>query len=407
MCYETCPVDVNSQNSKQRWFFLFIATLSQVSMAVIHLGIPALIPLIQEEFQLSRMEVGLLSSVLNGGVVAAAIAAGKAADHFGERLIIAYGAMASGFIVMGMNWAASFATLFPILLLLGLAAATSTPAGSKAVAGWFHERERGTAMGLRQMGIPLGGAIAATTLPSLALSYGWRLALAFAGLFAIGMGFTALHLYKEPPLSHLRSEEGAALGIKALIKRRDIQAVLFYVFVLGGSQWCYLTYMELYLAETLGYSVRLAASLMALGQLCGVGGRVFWGLLSDRFFRSRRKPTLLVVGFLAILMTVWTSLFSRETHPWLVWLVVALLGLTLLGWNGLYLAFVSELAGSRIAGLAIGLSNTGAFLGIVVLPPIFGFVVDQSNSYRAAWIGLAGMILAGLAVLSRIQEKRR
>lgn len=376
-------------------------------MAVIHLGVPALVPLIQEELRLSRTEVGLLSSVLNGGVVVAAIAAGKAADHFGERLIIAYGAMASGFIVMGMNWAASLGTLFPILLLLGFATATSTPAGSKAVAGWFHKRERGTAMGLRQMGIPLGGAIAAMTLPSLALSYGWRFALAFAGLFAIGMGFTALHLYKEPPLSDLRADEGPVISVKGLVNRRDIQALLLYVFILGGSQWCYLTYMELYLAETLGFSLRLAAGLMALGQLCGVGGRVFWGLLSDRFFRGRRKPTLLVVSFLAILMTLWTSLFTPETSDWLVWVVVALLGLTLLGWNGLYLAFVSELAGSRVAGVAIGLSNTSAFLGIVVLPPIFGFLVDQSGSYRVAWMGLAGIILAALTVFPLVQEERR
>lgn len=214
-------------------------------------------------------------------------------------------------------------------------------------------------------------------------------------------------LKKEPPLSHPRSEEGAALGVKALIKRRDIQAVLFYVFILGESQWCYLTYMELYLAETLGFSLRLAAGLMALGQLCGVGGSVFWGLLSDRFFRSRRKPTLLVVSFLAILMTLWTSLFTPETSDWLVWVVVALLGLTLLGWNGLYLAFVSELAGSRVAGVAIGLSNTSAFLGIVVLPPIFGFLVDQSGSYRVAWMGLAGIILAALTVFPLVHEERR
>ena len=99
-------------------------------MAVIHLGIPALIPLIQDELKLSRTEVGLLTSVLNSGVVVAAIAAGKAADRFGERLIIAYGAMACGIIVMGMNWVAGFATLFPVLLLLGLATATSTPAGA-------------------------------------------------------------------------------------------------------------------------------------------------------------------------------------------------------------------------------------------------------------------------------------
>ncbi|MBI2210604.1 MAG: MFS transporter, partial [Deltaproteobacteria bacterium] len=126
----------------------------------------------------------------------------------------------------------------------------------------------------------------------------------------------------------------------------------------------------------------------------------------DRFFGSRRKPTLLVVGFLAVLMTLWTSLFSPETPHGLVWLVVALLGLTLLGWNGLYLAFVSELAGSRIAGLAIGLSNTGAFLGIVVLPPIFGFVVDETGSYRLAWMSLAAVVLAAVAVLPWVKEER-
>ncbi|MBI3060551.1 MAG: MFS transporter [Deltaproteobacteria bacterium] len=396
MCYGPWMVALDSQQSQRRWFYLFVATLSQISMAVIHLGIPALIPLIQEELGLTRTEVGLLSSILNGGVVVAAIAAGKAADHFGERLIIAYGAMASGLIVMGMNWTTSFATLSPVLLLLGLATATSTPAGSKAVAGWFDESERGTAMGLRQMGIPLGGAIAAMTLPSVALRYGWRLALAFAGLCAIGMGFAALRLYREPPYD-LRSVGKPASGLKDLLQRRDIRAALFYVFILGGSQWCYLTYMELYLSETLGYSVTLAATLLALGQFCGVGGRVFWGFLSDRFFGSRRKPTLLVVGFLAVLMTLWTSLFSPETPHGLVWLVVALLGLTLLGW---------KLAGSRIAGLAIGLSNTGAFLGIVVLPPLFGFVVDETGSYRLAWMGLAAAVFAAVAALPWVKEER-
>ena len=58
----------------------------------------------------------------------------------------------------------------------------------------------------------------------------------------------------------------------------------------------------------------------------------------------------------------------------------------------------------KLSRTEVGLP-TGAFLGIVALPPIFGFIVDQSNSYRLAWIGLAGMILAALSVLSRIQEE--
>jgi len=375
-------------------------------MSIIHLGIPALAPLIQEELQLTRTEVGFLSTIMNGSVVMVAIAAGRAADFLGERLIIAYGSIASGLIIMGMNWVGSFPTLLPVLFLSGLATATSTPAGSKAVAGWFPQNERGTAMSLRQMGIPLGGALAAVMLPPLALRIGWRLALAVSGLLTIGMGLLALRFYQEPAASSLHKEKAARLGIRELLRRSDIWAGIIYVFILAGGQWCMLFYLELYLKETLGFPITLAAGMLALGQICGVGGRIVWGLVSDRLLFGRRRPVLLLVTFLAILTTLGTSQFSPRTPFWLVFLVVSLLGMTLLGWNGVYLALLAEQVGIHGAGMAIGLSNTGAFLGIVMLPPIFGFVVDRSHSYRQAWFILAGLVLIALLALRWLKEDK-
>lgn len=374
-------------------------------MSLIHLGIPALVPLIQEELKLSRTEVGLISAVLNGGVASAAIAAGKAADRIGERFIMAFGAIAIGLIAVGMNWTTSFGAFLFVLLLIGLATATSTPAGSKAVAGWFSGRERGTAMGIRQTGIPLGGSIAALSLPSLALRFGWRFALTFAGLIAIGMGFAVLRLYEEPSGANLPGTVKAVMGVRDLLLMREIWAVLVYVFILSGAQWCYLTYIELYLTQSLHFPITTAATLLALGQIFGTGGRIGWGVVSDRLLGGRRRPALLLVGFLAILTTLGISLFSSQTPFALVSSVVALAGLTVMGWNGLYLALISELVGTRMAGLSIGLSNTGAFLGIVVLPPLFGFLVDHSGSYRLAWMGLAGMILLALSLLPWIHEQ--
>lgn len=376
-------------------------------MSIIHLGIPALAPLIQEELHLSRTEVGFLSTIMNGGVVMAAIPAGRAADFLGERLIIGCGSIAGGLIIMGMNWVGSFATLFPVLLLSGLATSTSTPAGSKAVAGWFPQNERGTAMSLRQMGIPLGGALAAVMLPPLALRVGWRLALAVSGLLTIAMGLLALRLYEEPPPSRIHKEKAARLGLRELLRRSDIWAGIIYVFILAGGQWCMLFYLELYLKETLGFPITLAAGLLALGQICGVGGRIVWGLVSDRLLFGRRRPVLLLVTFLALLTTLGTSQFSAGTPLWLVFFVVAFLGMTLLGWNGVYLALLAEQVGIRGAGMAIGLSNTGAFLGIVMLPPIFGFVVDRSHSYRQAWFILAGLVSVALLALRWLKEDKR
>ena len=43
---------------------------------------------------------------------------------------------------------------------------------------------------------------------------------------------------------------------------------------------------------------------------------------------------------------------------------------------------------------------------IVVLPPIFGFLVDQTGSYRVAWVALAAAILAAVAVLPWVKEER-
>jgi sugar phosphate permease len=167
-----------------------------------------------------------------------------------------------------------------------------------------------------------------------------------------------------------------------------------------------LTYIELYLTETLWFSIPLAATLLALGQIAGTGSRVLWGFVSDRFFYGRRKPILLLVGILAVLMTVFVSLFTLDTPGWIVWLSIALLGATVMGWNGLYLALLSELAGIQVAGLAIGLGSTFAFLGIVVVPPIFGFLVDAGFSYRLAWIALAALLVVPLAFLRWIQEER-
>ncbi len=373
-------------------------------MSLIHLGIPALVPFIQHELRLSRTEVGFISSVLNGGVACAAIAAGKAADRIGERLIMAYGAIGIGLFAIGLNWTANYGALLFVLLLIGLAAATSTPAGSKAVVGWFSGTERATAMGIRQTGIPLGGAIAALSLPSLALGFGWRLALTCAGVIAIAMGFAALRLYEEPSGANLLGSKKAMAGIKDLLRMREIWAVLLYVFTLSGAQWCYLTYIELYLTQTLQFPIRAAAALLAIGQIFGTGGRIGWGVVSDRLMGGRRKPGLLLVGFLATLMTLGVSLFSANTPFVLVAALVALFGLTIMGWNGLYLALISELVGTRVAGLSIGLSNTGAFLGIVVLPPLFGFLVDHTGSYRLAWMALAAMVLIALSALPSIHE---
>lgn len=363
-------------------------------------------PFIKKELTLSHTEVGLLISVLNGGAATAGIPGGMAADRLGERVVIAYSTIASGFIIIGIHWMTSLTTLLPFLFLTGFITTVSVPGGGKAVVGWFREKERGTAMGLRQTAVPLAGAVSAMVLPPLALVVGWRLALVLAGIFAVTMGFITLRVYQEPPTSGFAGEASRSGGIKTLLARKEIYGVLIYCVLLSSGQWFYLTYLMLYLTEDLQLSLIYAANLLALGQVCGAGGRIFWGFLSDRLFGGRRRPVLHLVGFLAILMCLSGSLLSAQTPLWLITFTVALLGLTLQGWNGLTHTLASEMAGGRSAGVAVGLANTSGFLGVITLTPVFGFLVDQSQSYRLAWLGLSALIAVALAALLLAREDK-
>ena len=261
-------------------------------------------------------------------------------------------------------------------------------------------------MSVRQTSVPLGGALAALTLPSLALAHDWRFSLFAAGVIALVIGVAVLGLYRGPLEDSRQPPTGPGVGLISLLRRKDIRAGLVYPFVLSGGQWCYLTYIELYLTEALSMPIALAATLLALGQMSGTFARVFWGVLSDRLFYGRRKPVLVWVAILAFISTAATGLFSPQTPFWLIWATIALLGATVMAWNGIYLTLASELAGLNVAGLAVGLSSTFAFLGIVVFPPIFGYLVDIGFSYRFAWIALALTILIPVMLLRWVHEDK-
>ena len=56
------------------------------------------------------------------------------------------------------------------------------PALGKGIMDVFPAHERGVAMGIKQMGLTLGGVASALVLPTVAARYGWRSAIATGAL---------------------------------------------------------------------------------------------------------------------------------------------------------------------------------------------------------------------------------
>ena len=63
---------------------------------------------------------------------------------------------------------------------------------------------------------------------------------------------------------------------------------------------------------------------------------------------------------------------------------------------------MAEIGGARFAGLMTGLGVIFAWGGVLLGPPLFGALVEATDSYRAGWLVLAVLALAVAAVLPRL-----
>jgi len=116
---------------------------------------------------------------------------------------------------------------------------------------------------------------------------------------------------------------------------------------------------------------------------------------------------MVAIGVLAVVSIVVTG-FVRPSTPYGAILGLAfLLGLSAAGWNGLYFAAVSEVAGAAAAATALGLGLMVTYLGPFVVPPLFGLLADYTHSYEASWLALGAWAVLGtvLALIIRRDEK--
>lgn len=273
-------------------------------------------------------------------------------------------------------------------------------------------------MGLKQGGMPLAGVLTASTLPALGLAIGWRNALAVVGLFVIASGIITLLLYREPRRRGQQPTRGASIraSLKEVTRNRRLWTASCMPLFLLVVQQSLIAYLALFFKEVVLVDmvpderarIVAAGGYLALCQVGGFLGRVFWGVVSDRALKGRRAMVLAMIGALATLMSVVMAQLGPGHPAWLLAVVVVAYGVGAVGWNGLFVTLVAELADRKHAATAVGFAYTLCEVGSVGGPPLFGFVVDVTGSYRAGWLLLAFFGVAGtlVALLVARGEKR-
>jgi sugar phosphate permease len=378
---------------RYRWTILGVGVFCQAALSAVQQGLPSLGPVLREELGLSLSQVGLVFACVSWGIMSTLLVWGALADRHGERIVIAIGMTGGAAGLVAASQTSAFAALLVALIVAGALGGAASTASGRAVVGWFGRGERGFALGIRQTAVPLGGAVAALTLPLVAATGGLEAALlGLAGASAVAAVAAAVWIREPPPPPKDRPRPEPP---PPPLRDRRVWRLSLGSALLLCAQVSITSFVVLFLHDHRGVDAETAAAALAAIQLGGAGARLWAGRRSDlvgrRIAPVRRLGAATAVGVGAVALLVDAPMVVLAP-------VLVAAGILAMSWNGLAFTATAELSGRDRAGTALGLQQTvmrgvsaGAGIG-------FGALV-AATSWPAAFALLAALPLAGWWVM--------
>jgi MFS family permease len=383
-----------------RWRLLAILTTSYGAGAFGMLGISPLSPSLVEGLGLTRFQVAfIVPSIYLAGLLFS-LPGGRLADRLGVRPAFLGGLALGAAGLLAAALAPGFLAFLLCLFVAGAGWSVVNPTLGKAIMDVFPVRERGIAMGVKQMGLTLGGLVSALALPAIAAALGWRYAVGACSVVValpVVLGWRPLGAFRPGGRPASPAAAGEAAGSSWWWARRPALVVFFATgFVLGMVQAAVLSYLPLFTIQALGFDKIGAGLLVAASQAGGAVSRLALGAASDRWFTGRRSMWLAFTGAVgAAIFTVY-ALWAAAS-PLTAGVLAFATGVGAYGWVGIFFVISAEAGGPRQAGLLSGVAFAAIVLGLLVGPPVFGLLLEASNSYAVAWAVFAA--LSGLVAI--------
>jgi MFS family permease len=331
-----------------------------------------------------------ISSAMTFGFIAMALGSivwGNLSDRFGVRPIVLIGSV----ILAGSLALASRATsLTEFQVMFGLVVGGATAAIfaplMACVTGWF-DTHRSLAVSLVSAGMGMAPLTMSPLAAWLISHHDWRTSLQIiAALVAVVMIPVALLVRRPPalagdqPAAFTNSELAPAITSGAALRSPQFIILLLTNFFCCATHSGPIFHTVSY-AITCGIPLVAAVSIYSVEGLAGLGGRVVFGILGDRFGAKR----VLVAGLLLQAFGALGYFFVRELSAF--YAVAALFGFIYAGIMPLYAVLARENFPLRMMGTIIGGTAMAGSLGMATGPVAGGLIYDTFGTYEWLYVG--------------------
>ncbi len=375
-----------------------LATLACQSLASVAVFTPAVLaPVASGDIGVAATAIGVFSAIIYLLASLSAPIGGTFVSRYGAVRVSQFAMVLTG-AGLALCTLAHPAAVIAGAVLIGMGYGPITPASSVLLIERTPDRLRNLIMSIRQTGVPVGGALAGAVVPWLVISVGWRGAvLAMSGLILLlVVALQAIRAdYDQARVMTAARRPPLASMYRMVMNHEELRRVSLASFTYSGVQMCFASYLVVFLAENIGFSVIDAGVALSAAMIAGIAGRLLWGLAADWCGNARA-----ILALLGGVMTVCALLMALVTQAWpfgAVLLVCAVYGASVIGWNGVYIAEIARVAPEGNVAIATGASLAVTYLGAVVSPFLFWLIVSQTGSYAAAF-GLAALATLAAAV---------
>ena len=392
----------------KNWWPLLLTLVIQAMVAMALLTLPVMAPVVAEAMQVSPALVGLYVSVTYAGAMVSTLMGGATVARLGAIRVSQWGLLlcALGLLLCAVPW---FPAMVLGAVLIGLGYGPITPASSHLLARTTPKHQMSLVFSLKQTGVPLGSMLAGALVPPLLLIVNWQASLAAVALVCVLCAWLSQGLradldsdrQSDAPV-HWRS---LIQPIRLVLAHRDLLTMASCSFMFSMVQLSLTTYLVTFLHDDLSYGLVAAGLALSATQIGGIGGRIAWGYVADRWMGAQRM--LLLLASMMALGALASAFLTVDTPKALVVFILVAFGASAIGWNGVYLAEVARRAPPGTASLATGGTLAFTFLGVVVGPPMFGALSGLFGTYRAGFMGLMVMASLSGAVLFLSQRTAR
>lgn len=380
---------MEKQNSGYRWV-VFTTVLFTYFLIVSQRTAPGLITdQLMEVFKISATTMGLLASVQFLAYAGLQIPIGILSDRYGPNYFLIGGAIINGLGTLLYSIAPNVPVLLLARLLVGMGDAAIWVNLVLILSQWFKVNEFVSLLGIAGMAGSFGFLMATVPFAAWIALSGWRISFFTVGIILCLCGILLYFvLIKQPKgiikVHALPKRESAKLAqkqekllvmLRRVFSERQTWAAFLCHFGAVGTyvgfvgSWAVPYGMHVY-----GMTRSSASQLIMIGLIGAIVGAPLTGWISNRM-QSIKRPYVVVH---LIIFFSWASFQVFNGKPPLYMLIILFL---LIGYgNGasaLTFAVVRKSYPLKEVGVVSGIANTGGFLSAVLLPGIFGKVLDH------------------------------